>query len=224
MVSPYRKPLSIVAGGSVKDQRPPTMLAGGPQQLDALVLLDRVETGEVTATRLDLVDSMAALVPHTSGLSSLPRPLHRLARLIADCGGAIRLRYSEAAEVDLATVIARCAKRTLPWSDVVDDMQDDRAQAPSGAMVRAEYTDAIEAGGDLTVFAGDRLLRLSPVAATVWRLCAIATTPDAIAPKLGLAPDIVREVASELIDRDLLRYAARVEPDRSGPTPPLPPC
>lgn len=205
MVLPYRKPLSIVVGGLVKDQRAPTAPEVGPRLLDALIILDRVETGEVTATRLDMVDSIAALIPHTSSLATLPRPLHRLAQLVADCGGAILLRYREADQVDLNAVLAHCQKRILQWAEPTDDVDVGHAGSPSGAIVRTECADAIEADGNLTVLTGGRLLRLTPLAGAVWRRCGTATTTEAIALDIGVASLAVREVASELADHGLLR-------------------
>lgn len=168
VVTPYPKPLSIVTRDRVKDQRVPSRPDTTPRRLGALILLDRGPAGTpTTAARLGLVESMTALLPHTSGISSLPRPLHRLARAVAACGGAIRLRYSDADQVDLRAVLDHCPMRPLGFRDVLDN--DAVVLGGASTLVRAPYADAIEAEGHLILLVRDRLLCLSPAAAAIWR-------------------------------------------------------
>lgn len=87
-VRPFAKPLALCeVDGEVKMQRGPDDLglAHAPEclTLAAIVLLRRDVDHEglarlVSLSRLDLVD---ALVPHTSALTRLPDPVHRLAAL-----------------------------------------------------------------------------------------------------------------------------------------------
>lgn len=205
-VVPYPKPFSIVTDGPVKEQRAPTVRTAGTWHLGALIVLDRREgIGEPTATRLDLAESLEALVPHSSRLSSLPRPLHRMTKLIADCGGVVRLRYSEAAHVDLAVLLAACERQPLGYTDPMFSGSDSRATDRSGTIVRDEDADAIEVGGRLMVLARDRLLRLSPFAAAVWRSCRTAATAQEIAVSVGADASAVRDIAGELADHGVLR-------------------
>ena len=104
VVLPYRKPLSIIEGGTFKVQRS----AGGlglltttdrECRLAALLVIERVpdHAGEPTVEALPAVDAIAALAPQTSYLPSLDRPLHRLAELSALAGGVHHVTYREAA-------------------------------------------------------------------------------------------------------------------------------
>lgn len=107
IVVPYPKPLSIrrVPGSPFKDETPPRA-AGlhppeGPVRLAALGLLDRDEhhVGPPVVETLDTLDAVLALVPQTSHLPEMARPLQRLAALCESLGGVHRVTYREAADV-----------------------------------------------------------------------------------------------------------------------------
>ena len=66
-----------------------------------VVLLDR-ETGPrrpVRAEELGTIDAIEALLPQTSALNRLPRPLHALTDLFDRAGPVIRLTYHEASDL-----------------------------------------------------------------------------------------------------------------------------
>ena len=99
-VRAHPKPLSIVvdpAEPTTKHERSPDDLglqrAPGSLRLAAVVLLER--RADVSAPRLEpigLIEAMGAVLPQTSALPSLDRPLDRLARVLATGHGPYRLR------------------------------------------------------------------------------------------------------------------------------------
>ncbi|GAA2739687.1 hypothetical protein GCM10009867_36760 [Pedococcus aerophilus] len=113
-VVPYPKPLSVRrnAVGDHKDEVAPPDLELAPAPATAILpvaqilLLDRVQglAGRPVPTMLSTLDAIESLVPHTSHLTDLHRPLHRLAELVEAVGGAKLVRYTEAA--DLAPLLS----------------------------------------------------------------------------------------------------------------------
>jgi hypothetical protein len=203
MVAPYPKPFSVVTADRVKDERAPASAVRTARRLGALIVLDRVaEPTLPTATRLDLAESLAAIVPHTSRLSSLHDPLTCLARLIEMCGGAVRLRYSEAGDVDLESLLVLCEERDVSFTAVGHVARQPRGL--EGALVRSPSADVLETGEDLLVFVHDQLLRLSPGAASVWRSCRTESTVDHIVGTTGLGREPVRDLVDELISFGVL--------------------
>lgn len=111
VVLPYRKPLSIIDGSHLKKQVSPSELGLlAPERecrLAALLVIERDprHAGSPVVQRLETVDAIAAIAPQSSYLPSMDKPLHRLAELIHLVGGARRVRYAEAA--DLETVLTQ---------------------------------------------------------------------------------------------------------------------
>lgn len=109
-IHPYPKPLSLREGGPHKREASPDELGLGqahPQPtVGRLVLLRRPahHTGAPAVEELGLLDAVAALIPETSALHKLPRPLQRAEELIERTGPVLRLSYREAA--DLAPLVA----------------------------------------------------------------------------------------------------------------------
>lgn len=107
---PYRKPLSIIRGGHLKDQVAPTSLDMVTTErrchLAALLVLDRdpSHSGEPAVTELDTIEALTLLAPQASSLGRLDRPLHRLVELIDRAGGVRHVTYAEA--VSLEPVVA----------------------------------------------------------------------------------------------------------------------
>jgi hypothetical protein len=106
-VVPYPKPLSIRRAPEClhKNETAPSAVGlvapQGPVRLGTLCLLDRddAHTGAPEVTPLDTLDALVALVPQTSHLPEMARPLQRLAALCESLGGAHRVSYREAAEL-----------------------------------------------------------------------------------------------------------------------------
>jgi hypothetical protein len=109
-VVPYPKPLSIRRSPEslYKNETAPSAVGlvapERPVRLGALCLLDRddAHTGAPEVTALDTLDALVALVPQTSHLPEMARPLQRLAALCESLGGVHRVSYRESADlVDL---------------------------------------------------------------------------------------------------------------------------
>jgi hypothetical protein len=106
-VVPYPKPLSVrrTAAGLFKNETPPSSVGLTPPtgrvHLAAVCLLDRDASheGEPTVETLATLDAVVALVPQTSHLPELARPLQRLATLCESVGGVRRLAYRESADL-----------------------------------------------------------------------------------------------------------------------------
>jgi hypothetical protein len=105
-IHPYPKPLSLRTpqGGLPKRECGPDelgLLTPHPDpQLATLAILRRSSGHDAaTVTRLDLFDAITMLVPETSSLSRLPRPLHLLAALEEAIDGIWLIEYAEAEQV-----------------------------------------------------------------------------------------------------------------------------
>lgn len=103
---PYRKPLSIIRTGHLKDQVSPSKLGllttDRPCHLAAMLVIERDAThaGDPIVTILDTIDALAVLAPQASSLGRLDRPLQRLVNLIDRVGGVRHVHYAEAATLE----------------------------------------------------------------------------------------------------------------------------
>lgn len=106
IVLPYRKPLSIIDGGHLKQQIAPSalgLLATEREcRLAALLVIERdpSHAGSPVVQTLETVDAIAAIAPQSSYLPSMHKPLHALAELIHLVGGARHVRYAESADLE----------------------------------------------------------------------------------------------------------------------------
>jgi sarcosine oxidase gamma subunit len=106
-VVPYPKPLSIrrTPDSLYKNETPPSAVGltapSARVHLAAPCLLDRdpQHEGEPTVETLPTLDALVALVPQTSHLPEMARPLQRLAALCESLGGVHRITYRESADV-----------------------------------------------------------------------------------------------------------------------------
>ena len=106
-VLPYPKPLSVRRrpDSPFKDETPPSAVGLQPAQGDvhlaALCILQRDDRhdGPPVVETLPTLDGLVALVPQTSHLPELTRPLQRVAALCESLGGVHRITYRESAEV-----------------------------------------------------------------------------------------------------------------------------
>jgi len=106
-ILPYPKPLSVrrVEGTGLKDEVSPDRLdlvpaPMAPQVSRVVVLVRDQPPGVVHLEELTVMDALFAVVEETSSLSSLARPLHRLAALHDAAGPVLRVRYGEASDVE----------------------------------------------------------------------------------------------------------------------------
>ena len=106
-VAPYPKPLSVrrAPDSLYKDETAPSSLGlvapDGAVRLAAVCLLDRSDrhTGPPRVSTLGTLDGIVEVVPQTSHLTRMTRPLQRLADLTESLGGVRRVAYREAADL-----------------------------------------------------------------------------------------------------------------------------
>ncbi|WP_446666169.1 hypothetical protein [Flexivirga sp. B27] len=240
----YPKPLSVVIAGDSphhKSQHGPDELGLPPCPADPraalFVLLDR-DGDDPGATpsldRVPLLDGLISLIPQTSALPAMPRPLQTLAGAVRRAGGVWRLRYHD---VEDATDLLRDAVLADPVepSDVTAfPAPVDRSSRPHPAdeaaseetapddhepqvaddsrVVRAPYLDAIGVDAEVLVLIDTRPVRLSGLGATIWTGSAQATSVAELTARCVAehgehpqAGDLVRDAVRELLRHDALQ-------------------
>jgi hypothetical protein len=102
-IHPYPKPLSLrLPGGGPKRETSPDDLglrvAHHDPRVRRIILLDRSpdHAGHPLLERLGLLDAIQEVLPQTSSLGKLPRPLQMLAGLAEQLGPVLRCSYGEA--------------------------------------------------------------------------------------------------------------------------------
>lgn len=226
-VLPYPKPLSMVISGELplhKSQHGPDELGLGTCPADPraalIVVLDRTTEGpaEPQLERMQLLDGVLELIPQTSALPSMVRPLATLVRSVRAAGGVWRLRYRE---IDDATELLREAlRRSAPEDDIPvveyggDELGQD-AQPCDGYVARAPYSDAVGIGDEVLVLTGAVPARLSGIGATLWiagdRPISIAGLTELCVTHHGPHPDaaqLVRDAIDTLVAHQLLGQSA----------------
>ncbi|MDF8264701.1 hypothetical protein [Luteipulveratus flavus] len=212
---PFPKPLSVVRRGDDpydKSQHGPDELGllpapARPTAAAVMLLARDPERDEPPALEAaHVLDGLLALVPQTSALPEIDRPLSRLAALIERTGGIRRLRYREVADAaDLLSDVLGEVRATPP-SVVAHPPTTPRPGYPYApprpftgpvppTVQRADYTDAVESAGDVVVLVGANPYRLTGPAARLW-LAAGRPVPSP------------GEVARELLALGLLRPAS----------------
>lgn len=202
---PYAKPLSVIV-----DESPEHKRQLGPDELGlrvpppaatlaAVVLLDRdPAAAEVKISPLGHADAMIELIPQTSSLARIHRPLQWLCSILDACGGAVRITYREADELRwlLPRVLERSAV-SARWSPAADDVSGppDEGGLPPGLLRRAVVVDAVEIprdgheGTELIAMVGSNVVRLGGIAPAIWRA---VRTPVGLG---GIAERIASEVS-----------------------------
>lgn len=219
MVLPYPKPLSVDRGGAAKVQLAPDELglrvAEGPHEVARVLVLDRdAETAQPWSRRLDLVESLRALVPQISSLQHHPSPLRAIAELIRRVGGIELLGYSDAHDLD--PVAGPPESPPLSADElaftVVDCGRSAGASTRAG-LLRTAAGDALVTG-DLVVLAhGNEVRVLAGIAKTIWLATAeprsgadlLALLRDAY----GAAPGdetALRDTIDVLVDAGVLEW------------------
>lgn len=191
-VGAHPKPLSVVSGPGKEQHSPDDLGLRHPPEhprITRLVILDRAETHQqVGLFRLPLLDGLMLLVPHTSGLALLPRPLHALHQLSLRTGGIYRLRYRTIGEHH--DELVDFLNDSEPPDGLADEPVDHlppatRAAAP-GEVARAPYVDALAVADRVLVFREATGYLLDQLGATVWR-----------AARPGSLPELVRTAVAE---------------------------
>ena len=242
-VRAYPKPLSVVVDPEAprgKRESSPDELAlvraPSALTLSCTVLLRR--SSDVTSPVLEpisLVDAMAEVLPQTSALPSLDRPLDRLAVALTTGHGPWRLTYRDIA--DCVDLVADLAHRRFPdgpphevtWTWVgghdVPAAADPSAEPattvprhddPSATWSRAPFRDAVVSDGSALVMLDRVPVTLPGLAATVWLAAADPVTlsdlVDEATASLGPYPDAQKVVAgtvAALVEQGLLRATPR---------------
>lgn len=248
-VLPYPKPLSVVIAGDSphhKSQHGPDELDLGPCPPDPraalFVLLDRDrdtdETEVGTAPDLQqvpLMDGLLELIPQTSALPAMRRPLQTLAGALQRAGGVWRLRYREVEDTAQLLRDALRSRTPDPSHVVAFDPIDDRSSRPTATVdavgattddaepslqdtsrvIRAPYLDAVGIDDEIVVLVGTLPVRLSGLGSTVWargaRPASIAELTELCVAEHGNHPqaaELVLDAVRELLRHDLLQLTA----------------
>jgi RecA/RadA recombinase len=186
----YPKPLSIGSWPAVKATEPASILGlrGAPTEelrLAAIVLLDRRPVVEQPFVEsVPIVEALSDLVPQTSHLSALERPLRILLEAIVATSGVRRVVYSEASSLPpLVDDILRQVDGDAPvlmdvpkmperdcdcFSSPGEQPSDPSSGAQPGAYWRTSYVDALLVDDSLIVLRSGRLVVLAGVAPVLW--------------------------------------------------------
>ena len=238
-VLPYPKPLSVVIDpardAGHKSQHGPDELGLGATvphaRIARFVLLHRDPAlAAPTVEPVGLIDALVALVPQSSALARMDRPLRTLAGHVTATGGARVLRYAEIADTDallraeLAPARAAEPFEALPPGphEVAPDPLARVHLAPAqryadwnGApVIRTRFTDAIATDDEVLVLIGSSPVRLPGLAATIWRAGARACTgPQLTAACVDAhgahpdAGDLVADTVRTMLAHGALRLA-----------------
>jgi hypothetical protein len=186
----YPKPLSIGSWPGVKVTEPASTLGlrAAPAdglRLAAIVLLDRrPEIEQPFVESVPIIEALSELVPQTSHLSALERPLRTLLEAILSTGGVRRVVYSEASslppliddvlrEIDddapMLTDVAKMSERDCGcFSDPVEAQSDPSPVERPGAYWRATYIDALVVDDSLIVLVSGSAVVLAGVGPSLW--------------------------------------------------------
>ncbi|MDQ0577127.1 hypothetical protein [Agromyces albus] len=186
----YPKPLSIGSWPGVKVTEPASTLGlrAAPAdglRLAAIVLLDRrPDIEQPFVESVPIIEALSELIPQTSYLSALERPLRTLLEAILSTGGVRRVVYSEAAslpplidgvlrEIDddapVLTDVARMSERECDcFSGAAERRSDPSLAERPGAFWRATYIDALIVDDSLIVLVSGSAVVLAGVGPTLW--------------------------------------------------------
>lgn len=212
-ISPYPKPVSVITDPSApwdKHEESPDEVglrkASGTAYLEVVVVLER-DPAHATPelVELPLVDALLAIIPQSSSLPAIDRPLDRLAELASRSGGPYALRYSEiGACVDLVADLLEERPRPQRASWSTTPGRDDVVSPPEGTVVRAPWRDALHTEDGTIVLVGEQVIRLGPVGDALWRAAASPTSPAtlhaAVVDALGPHPDAEAIVDAGIVE------------------------
>lgn len=181
-----------------------------------VLLLERIqdegELGEGSSvTRVPLSEALTRIVPQTSSLWEVPGGLAALAELLDSVGGALEVRYREAAELEELL-------RRLPPPEHVETVEieprpgdaaagDDTAPAP-GTIAAAPFRQALAVESGLFVLGQHGAIHLPGLAGLVWDLLADAgplafdQLEQLVVEEIGEHPEsaaLVRGAVAELV-------------------------
>lgn len=191
-VDTYPKPLLVrTSQVSPKDVVGPDELGlsrcTGHLRAHRLVLLRRDGTSPARLERVPLLAGLLALIPETSSLARLPRPLARLARTVEACGGVHALHYSEIAHADelLMRLIDEIPGAAESWESIesVEDGTPGRPLA-AGTLRSAPVQDALRVGDEVLILRAGRPIWLRGIGATIWTWAVTGAREDDLRPRV----------------------------------------
>lgn len=222
-LTPYPKPVSKHDPelGAKRDLALPGLGLRAADEVAApapamVLLLERIrdegELGEGSSvTRVPLSEALTRIVPQTSSLWEVPGGLAALAELLDSVGGALEVRYREAAELEELL-------RRLPPPEHVETVEieprpgdaaagDDTAPAP-GTIAAAPFRQALAVESGLFVLGQHGAIHLPGLAGLVWDLLADAgplafdQLEQLVVEEIGEHPEsaaLVRGTVAELV-------------------------
>lgn len=189
-IVPYPKPLSIGSRPDVKATEPASTrgLRVAPidgLRLAAIALLDRrPDIEHPFVEHVPIVEALSELVPQTSHLSALDRPLRTLLEAVISTGGVRRVVYSEASslpsvlddvlvahddDVPVLTDVATLSQRDCDcFQDLVEKRPDPVTSERPGGYWRATYVDALRVDESMIVLVSGRVVVLAGVGPILW--------------------------------------------------------
>lgn len=227
-ISPYPKPLSIIGDPDApydKDEFAPDELGLRPAPADpyvaAVVELQRDPAHQdPTLVDLPLIDALIGLIPQTSSVMLLARPLQRLTEVVTRTHGPWALRYAEIEQcVPIITrlldgdieVPGAVQWRAVPPGPHLPEPGADQHLAIDPAIVvpyddlepdervqHTAYTDAVATPDGVLILVRGDVLHFEGLGALVWEECAVPRTVDelvaAATAQLGEHPQARRLV------------------------------
>ena len=222
-ITPYPKPVSKHDPelGAKRDLALPGLGLRAADEAAApapamVLLLERIqdegELGEGSSvTRVPLSEALTRIVPQTSSLWEVPGGLAALAELLDSVGGALEVRYREAAELEELL-------RRLPPPEHVETVEiapppsdaaagEDTAPAP-GTIAAAPFRQALAVESGLFVLGQHGAIHLPGLAGLVWDLLADAgpltfdQLEQLVIEEIGEHPEsaaLVRGTVAELV-------------------------
>ena len=226
-VLPFPRPIALERGGGElggKVQRGPDELqlrrCPPVMSLHRLVLLERrIEPhGSPELKQVPAADAIIEIVPQTSALAALDRPLQRLCALIERSGGVFRLIYDDIGDTAdiLRELLASDQRRSIDWAptDGSPSVTNADAGVGRGRVERSAVADAVVVDDALIVLVGGDVVRLSELGRAVWFATSHAPTLpelcDAVVSTVGPHPDayqLVQEAVASMRQSGILAPA-----------------
>lgn len=227
-IAPYPKPLSlrVDADGRPKRQVAPSSMGllpavSPPYRLHRVVVLHR----RADAPRHPLIEpltvtaAIAAVTAEVSHLRALEAPMERLALACSAGGGAVRVTYCEAGDINAVLDELLAERRpTAAWQRVDTALATDARTFAERAVRRLPVADAIADDAAVAVFRNGVVRLLAGIGPVVWSAASHPTTAreltDAVIARFGepdgvAAEAVVDAAIDELVAADVLEWVAR---------------
>lgn len=222
-VDPFPKPLSLrlADDGRPKRQVSPASLsllpaAAREYRLHRVIVLDRQPDAPRTpiVRPVAVTEAIAALTGEISYLNALEAPLQRLAEACSAGGGAVRVSYRDAADLEPALdELLADGEQSPDWHPLETAISTRPATSVGHSFRRTPAIDAVADGAGLVVLKGRVVHTLNGIGPLIWSDSERARTVSELtetavaefgAPE-GLDPEpLVRTAVDELVSAGLL--------------------